>query len=475
MPSNTISFTTGPTLLPDVGELSYNGCRFSPLFASKLSGTYVKDAAARTTRYMEYSLVVDGYVTLADGGGPFYRLGDASVTQTPGSISPTMAKLRDLLKEHGGAFTYTGRGFDLSVNAAGQAQFGNAARDVAWGPVPELLEFQPLGGGLSAKVVWTVTVRVVEYPNRRPSTIKKINTEGGGTLLQFNCETEVSYNEDYFSSLSIRGTMEIPLTREKVGARTLTSTVDDFRIELDARIFAGIDLSRFRVTRRSYNVSRDKRTMEFDVGVEEKPYMDMPPGCTIARGSFGVRPMKQGAGLVNWVCTLRATYIVAMGNPRRLAWHAFLAMIRLRMNQARNGFIPGLVDNNGQNPQSGTKNAAQMPMNTIQAGSAYEVGKAILKQQGGTTRPDNIFPIDFSFDEGLYLDSKTVSFSYTWTLKTVIDKILQASGLWTKLPETSNNGKNLWATTMQNISGSSSWLPNKLDPKMDLVVDFGGG
>src|ERR1035438_4639544 len=144
--SRQFNFTTGPASLPDVGTLSYNGCTFSPLFVSNLSGKAVQDNARRTVKELELTLIVDGYVSLAFGNT---------------SISPTTANMVELLTAQAAPLVYKGRGLDLSVNAAGGAMFGGMARDVAWGPVPELFEFQPLGGGLSAKVKWGVTVRLV--------------------------------------------------------------------------------------------------------------------------------------------------------------------------------------------------------------------------------------------------------------------------------------------------------------------------
>ena len=61
----TFSFSTGPSTLPDIGMCSYNGCTFSPLVFSTVSGTAVKDVAGRTVKLMEYRIEVDGYVTAA--------------------------------------------------------------------------------------------------------------------------------------------------------------------------------------------------------------------------------------------------------------------------------------------------------------------------------------------------------------------------------------------------------------------------
>lgn len=463
MPPTQFNFTTGTTNLPDVGTLSYNGCVFSPLFTTQIGGQVVKDNAGRTTKVMEYNLEADGYVTLPAGAA---------------DINPAMNNLRQLLTVHAGILIYKGRGFDLVVNTLPNN------RDAMWGPVPELIEFQPLGGGLSAKVKWKVKVRISE------STIEALaqpSGRGAGTLsplLQFNCETTVAYGADGYSSLGVKGTMEIPLTRPTQATRTVELTVDNFRDQLQARIFAGIDLARFTITQRDFNVSRDKRTMEFDVKAEEKPYMDLPPDCTVAHGNYSVKPAKAGMGLVLWLCTLRGTYVVRADRGRRTAWFAFLQLLRLRMGESRFGtggqaapapaggggsffgdLLRGAVA--GANPLSGFTNFNLF--RPSDSSSAISGALGVSDQRA--------FLIDFSIDEGLFLDSKTVTFSATWKLITQFQSILVASGLWKKLPETNRGGRgtqNLWALSVRDVMGSQSWLPNQLDPALDFIVDFGG-
>lgn len=452
----TSNFTTGPSTVPDIGTLSYNNCIFSPLFETTVSGAVVKDNAGRTTKYMEYTITADGYVTLPAGQA---------------SIAGTMGNLRALLTQQGGTLYYAGRGCDIIVNAGGASPVTGRA-DLVWGPVPELLEFQPLGGGLSAKVKWQCKTRIPEVPPKNVS----IGTEGSiaGPLLQFNYETSVSYSEDGYSSLTVKGTLEIPLTRTPAQtSRVLMITVDNYRAFLNRRVFDHLDLSRFRITKRDFAVSRDKRTMEWNFAAEEKPYMDLPPDCTIARGNYSVRPAKSGMGLATWLCTLRATYTVRAGQPRRLAWLAFLALLRVRMLESR------LVPNLAQQP-------APPPPPTQAEHAATGVGVAAdilgLKffaslfagQAKAVAKARTAFLMDLSFDEGLYLDSKTTSISATWRLNSQFDYIMLGSGLWAKLPEDTVGLSNVWATSVKDIMGSQSWLPNKLDPSLDIIVDFGG-
>lgn len=463
--SKTYQFTTGSTYLPDVGKLSYNGCTFSPLFETKVSGKVVKDNSGRTTKLMEYVITVDGYVTLSE--------------LLANNINPAMVTLRKLLTAQGGVLIYNGRGFDLVINnfggvkpvnlnaTIGQLAVNASLADVAWGPVPELLEFQPLGGGLSAKVQWRVTVRIPE-----------VSVKGRG-LLQLNYETVVTYNEDYFSTIAVRGTLEIPMTRiPSQGTRDLSYTVDDYRSVLEERITKGIDLSRFRITRREFAVSRDKRTMEWEFTAEELPYMDMPPDCTIARGSYNVRPAKAGMGLVLWLCTLRATYTVRPGVKRREAWLSFLALLRLRMNYSKFGEMPDIKSAEAPKKPGFFKLLGRTVLAQFFPGTVPDLAKAILNAPNvpdGTPFPTRrVWIIDFQIDEGLYLDSKTISFSATWRIITKFSSILLASGLWRKTPDQDPNGKSLWAISMKDVSGIKSWLPNGLDPELDVIVDFGG-
>lgn len=455
--AQTYDFTTGPATLPSVGTLSYNGCVFSPLFETNVSGKPIKDDAGRTVKFMDYDLVVDGYVTLPSGEA---------------TINGRTLLLRYLLTLQGGVLIYRGRGFDLTVGPS------ELQRDVAWGPVPELLEFQPLGGGRSAKIKWQVKVRITgsPYSQSRP-------------LLQFNCETSAVYDDEGYSALHVHGTMEIPLSRQlRQEVRTLTATVDDVRSQLEARIFgnvvapgpalqptdAGIDLSRFHVTRREYNVSRDKRTLKFDIEAEEKPYMDLPPDCTVAHGTYTVKPATTGMGLMRWLCTLRASYVVRADRPRRVAWLAFLALLRLRMGQGNLGDIPPVQGGN-QNPDRTALRSAPPGTASYNPSDVVRSWRGIMDRQANLVQQSRrVFLIDFSFDEGLYLDSRTVSFSATWTLVMPFSHILLASGLWKKLPEVDERGENLWATSMRVVSGSQSWLRNSVAPQLDVIVDFGG-
>lgn len=437
----TFNFTTGPVTLPDVGELSYNKCVFGPLFSTKVTCDYVKDNANRTVKWIEYTITVDGYVTLPDG---FV------------SIEPTVAILEKLLSQQGGALLYSGRGIKIAVNTAG------GDRDVAWGPVPEVLEIVPMGGGRSAHVTWTVKARV-------PPRVSKVGSQRGH-VLQFNYETSVQYDEAGYSSFRVNGTVEVPLTRRIATDRTVPQTADDFRTRFPGKLLSTIDLTRFKVMNREFKLSRDKRTLEFDVTAQERSWMALPPGITVARGQFSFKPVRSGMGLANWLCTLSCTYTVPKGQPRRLAWLAFLALLQQRMkrgNQA--GFVPAPPGN--QNPAAAVAPLA-LPVALPIAGPILAANQLLRQRLAGRQADRNrkVFLVDFSGTEGLYDDGRTTSFTASWRLTTVFSEILLASGLWKKVPSHTDNA---WAASVEPISRERSWLNDTADPRLDAIVDFG--
>ena len=250
------------------------------------------------------------------------------------------------------------------------------------------------------------------------------------------------------------------------------ATVDDYREVWLERIATSIDLTRFRVTRREFSVSRDKRTMEWEFQAEELPYMGLPPFVTVAKGSFACRPAKSGMGLCNWLCTLRCTYTVRKDGLRRIAFDSFLCLLRLRMSQSRLAVIPPPPGN--QNPLAQAFGALATPV--IGAWQLGEAAGNLLRRNlnGGAPLLESskkCWLIDFNFEEGLYLDSKTVTFSATWRLVSVFSEILRSSGIWKTAP---SDGGNAWAVTVRDISGWSSWVEGRLNPAQDVIVDFGG-
>lgn len=463
-------FDTGPAVLPDLGELSYNGIRFSSLFKSRQSGGILPDEAKWTTRFVEWALYVEGIVTQNDFDE---------------DTGPILDILREKLTQHGAELRYHDRGFgDFIVNPDG----GGGTRDVAWGPVPKLLEFTPLGEGRSAMVRWQVTVHYSEVPFEGLSTQRK-----NPPVIQFNWDYRLHYDEEGYSSYRLSGTLEVPLSRSSVDSRKITATVEDYRKRwLDIPV----DASRFRVTDRSADYSRDRRTVHFNFAYDELPPMGLPPGCTGARGTFSVRnsgSLKGGGGgkisMSMWICSLRATYTVRGDQDQRVAFLAFYALLWYRMQQSKFGQIPKLASNKAKDQQVSVRDlvlrivrqAAQGAGAAIKIpANAGENSVALWDAIFSGMRPANLPGVsivltDFGYDEGLYLDSKTVTFQASWWMSTTLQSILEATGFKRWWPGIAGRGNVYWQQSMQGVLGYKSWLENGPNKNADIIVDLGGG
>lgn len=464
------AFDTGLAPLPDVGTLSYNGVTFSSLFRTTVNFVYVKDRAERTVKSVRYTLEATGMVTLEAGNT---------------TIDNTFEDLRVLLSAQAGQLTYSGKGMGnpLVVNPPGI----EGIRDVAWGPKPELLHFQPLGASRSALVRWQVVFELAEFAAAAaPGGLVALRAIGQPPLLQFNEDITITYDDDCYAGISIKGTAEMPLTRTTQANHNLTTTIDAYRQRFMTTVLNSIDTTRMRITSRAFNVSRDKRTMEWEIAAQELPPMDLPMFCPSARGTYSMRPTKSNPGLLPYICSLRATYTVRKDQPRRIAWWAFISLWQWKMGFGRKFQVP--VQFRPKKPVPPQPPTGLNRFNYI-AIIAYKVAQNEYHKQmeaylraGGDLRQNAAIPIYFGFDEGLYLDSKTVSFEAAWKLIVPFESTLVASG-FCQYPTFKSGGAriggvpgvNVWTLSMQDVVGWKGYMANSLDPNGDVIVDFGGG
>ena len=303
-------------------------------------------------------------------------------------------------------------------------------------------------------------------------TIAEVNPEIG-PLVQFTNEETITYDEDCYSAISIKGVLEIPLTRNSQTSGVVRNTVDNFRSQfLGLGVGSGIDLTRFRVTRRNFAISADKRTMDWDFLAEELPPMGLPPYATSARGRFTCNPTKQGAGLIQWLCTLNITYTIAPGFARRMAWLHFITMLQFRMGQSANGLIPSLTPS--PPPAPAMPSVLDVAGNAIGIPSLSTVVASIraINAARAAANMQKAILMDFGIDEGLHLDSKSITFRASWQIFTDFRAILLATGIWR---DAGCNGGNAWAMSVRNIQGWKGNLANSLDPGADAIVDLGLG
>jgi hypothetical protein len=468
-----IEFATGFAPLPGTdilgdGALEYNDVTFSSLFGSKLDWVVEQANDSRSAKWVKVTIEAAGVVTLGFNA------------QT---IDSAMMTIRRNLAQDGGILRYTGRGFgtDMVINQPG------GRKDLNWGPKTETLSFEPLGQGLGAMVHWRVTTWVSEME------------PGGANIVQFNNEVSIAFDEEFYAGLIIKGTLEIGLTRVNAQTRTLTSTVDDLRQQWMTFIANSIDLRHYRVIKRNFNVSRDRRILEWEFAATELPPVTMPPAAPTARGSFRFQPVEKGIGHLRWLCSLRVTYNVDKRYPRRTAYFHFIVLLWFRMMHSR---IFGILPATGTIDTPFGPAVPVAPLTAAQIGVARRRAAALLQSTDlQLFTPNSAIPamenflrtlrnrtaglgtptallISVTGDEGLYLDGKTVTYEAQWKFFCQLSEILIGTG-FQRYPRirvavaATDNYRDPWAITMQNIAGWKSYLAGSLDPAGSAIIDFG--
>ncbi len=274
----------------------YNGVSFGTYFKSKASTKPILDEAGRTTVATEHTLEIEGYVygTTADG--------------TDGA-GLTLAGTRKALTACGGALIFTGKGYgDLIVNNG-----STGVKDVSWGPKPEIVEWQPLGSGNAAKVVWRVTTRIPECANAKYQF----------GIMALNYTTTYSLDDSNYTLREIVGYLEVPMTRTTQDNRLPPDDVDNYRKLVAPPLPLG-----FKRRDKRFKVSPDLRRLDFTITDEEVP-VPLPAGATKIDAKHRIKSnWKKGYRV--WTVTIEATITLARGLPKTQALGIFLGILSLR-------------------------------------------------------------------------------------------------------------------------------------------------
>lgn len=380
------------TNIPATGTVSYESAggtwSFDPLHRSKMTCEFVKDDAGRTIVGTKHTLRVTAYI------------------QGNSGTDTDLATMKKALSAAGGILKYRNKGFgDLTVNDSSGPQ------DSAWGPIPRVLSFMPIGAGNAALVEWECDFMI-------PTCCDSPAFEFA--LMAANYSFEVDIDADGMSTVTIVGYLEIPMTRSSPTARSLTDVADRYYERIVPQIPAG-----FRPTQRRRVVSLDKRRLDFTFAFEELPSSGgLPVDCTSATGSHSVRASANNSAL--WIARLSASYVVEQGKNKKLAFAAFQALILDRIKKSNQ-------------------------LSDLQGSAVF---------------------VSFSFEDGLYQDSRKTSFSFEYSFACSLAKIMTASGLWSPVPNTEGTR---WRTSVSKALSARGIAGIALSAQDDLIVDLCGG
>lgn len=379
--------------LPTIGTITYNNFTFNSTTRSRITARPIYDKAERTIVAVVWTFNLTTYVSESSPGA---------------GCDDVVADLRQRLMSPGRSFIYSGKGFgpNFAVNQG-------AVKDVLWGPKPVMLDLEPIGSKSIYRVTWACEVAIPECTTAQYSKAP----------MAFNYETSFAIDADGYTIRQISGYVEIPMTRSFDGARNVPDSADKYREQIKWPIPEG-----FRRTQQTFSVSADKRRMDFVIVDEENPTDGMPEGCTMASGMQTASSAQ--AGLRNWTGRLSASYIVAKGRSRQLAYEAFFALVQDRLEATRRA----------TNKSTETK--------------------------------DSVIPYALEITQGLYLDSRRLSFSLAYAFVLPLKEIMEGTGIWREVPKTDATK---WAASIEKVTGLRGYAGLKDDPSQDMIIDLCGG
>src|SRR5262245_2851537 len=187
-----------------MAEASYNGVTFGVRTETLgIECRPARDQAGRAISHIVHSISLKTTIA-ADPDSPL----------TP---DEQLEGIRTRLQQDGGALKFVDKGFgNFTVNTAAPGAEGEA-RDVAWGPKPQLLRWKPLGNNQAAEVTWTVEVAV-------PECFAPL----GGTVRPMEACYRVQWSVDGggYQRRTVTGYLLIPMTRHNPGDPSLPDSAD---------------------------------------------------------------------------------------------------------------------------------------------------------------------------------------------------------------------------------------------------------
>lgn len=376
-------------LLGQPSTISYNGVTFDyRTETTDFSAKPVYDQAGRTVVYVLYTITLKGYVF------------------DPASTDATMDDLRNRLTQPAGEFRYSDTGVGtFEVNVSGRA------RDVLWGPRPTLLRWRPVGAERAAEVTWTVEVAIPQCNQARYVQ----------ALMEVNFTLSWTIDRSGYTKRTYAGFLRIPATRRSAGERVLPDQADAYREQVVPDVPIG-----FRRAEQTFALDEAKTKLTWSIIDEEMPPAAPPPGVVEVQASHTVQSQQN---VHMWAGTITATYELARGADKQLAFAYFFQLMHERIRAAYDNARPP-----DGNPARG----------------------ALLIRQ-------------FTAEEPEVYGRRTASFTVQYTFSCALWTILRASGLWTPVSGDWGRWRASLADTALHPRGNAKdagWAG------MDVIIDL---
>lgn len=442
-------------VLLDNGPVSYNGFTFPPALRSSVTVVPEYSEAETTLRYLTVALQIEFIFT--DPTIPVHQIGDPSKeAENRDSIALMMPTIIKRLTTPGQALEFKAQGFgNFTVNAG-------TVFDVDYGPKPQVVEYEPLGGGNAARIQWLCTTRISPCPNATYN------------ISEYSYEMDWTLDEGGFMIRTIDGSAKIAQSRSPRAGDTAPDNVYSLKVwrvlkklkEAHAKEFP---LSPHFNRKYSYKVSRNKAKIDFKIeDVELKTDEMYFPGAVNMNVSKTVSSDLEN-GFAKWAIMLSGSISVANAkkagfgiNYSKVICWLYLAKIIRQLKKNFESIIKEQVP---------TKYRKEIVDNTSDSPIRYPPGSDALKEKDEYATYSTsviIQPVSVSITDELYSNSISFNFGFTATISS--DLIMYAVGMFQPL-DIEGLDRQTWVKYLEN----SGTFDETLDPSIrdqGIIVDL---
>ncbi len=245
------------------------------------------------------------------------------ITNTDGT-DDDLDIVKSALLVRGADFEFKNRGFGTTVNLGPATPY----RDINFGPIPQILTWQPLGGSLACRVVWRLEAHTTACPIVADTSVESANQF---TIVSLVEDNEISFDEEGAATITTTGSIE-------VAGQSLFLTPD--ALKKFYAFFQKNALIKFQRTTK-LTVRKTLKTIDYVITDTEiksdnpyAPYMLHQDVSHSVSSNLMSDNVFEGSGFTTWVSDMSGEFTVAPGQWKGWAWIAFCLYLANRRNRA---------------------------------------------------------------------------------------------------------------------------------------------
>jgi hypothetical protein len=400
-----------------MSRVTYNDYVFPDRSNFHIVESFVYDPSDRTVIATRFSLRLQTIIVNEAATGPLDSFSFAAkdyVHYARQRISKAGARL---IIEHDGF------GPTLDIN-------GGGVKDVAWGPKPRVIDWNPVGHTNSVEVTWEVEWQIPICDGSSPP-----NFTG---LSSFSYGVSFDIDERGYTTRTISGNIQIALSRQN-GGRNLVDSVDNYRNKVN---FA--KPTNFQ-RRTSWQVSEDKRTANFTIVDSEIASPNAWPAGVVSINATH-RASWQRTSVRRVMNTISATIEMSPDEHKARSWMIFRGLVEKRIVYAKAGEPKAIFIEAIDVIEDIFENRVSFQLTYRVIGSGEEVGATAILTQGLFQPVSDEIDSWQAWDDsvkalqpfrGLNTDRGNAGLRHEWQNERLVDLCNQSP------PETSNYPKPL--------------------------------